>query len=145
MPFERVTRTPLVSCRGRAALNDPARCSEPPQRRRRRSTMRRTAAALVVIAGLLMTPTEAEATSGAIVLASVSESMIKGNSNSFQPSLSADGTKVAFASSATTLDPADTDSVPDIYVKDLITGDVTLASTSDQGIKTDQISQMPSL
>ncbi len=42
---------------------------------------------------------------------------------------------MAFDSSATNLDPADTDSCFDIYVKDLATGDITLASTSDSGIK----------
>ena len=50
-------------------------------------------------------------------------------------SLSADGTKVAFQSIATNLDPADTDADYDVYVKDLTTGDLTLASTSDAGVK----------
>ncbi len=39
------------------------------------------------------------------------------------------------APSAFNLDPADTDSIYDIYVKDLATGNITLASTSDTGVK----------
>jgi hypothetical protein len=82
---------------------------------------------------------------GDITLASTSDSDVKGNSSSHAPSLSADGTKVAFYSVASNLDPADTDSATDIYVKDLITGDITLASTSDAGIKADLSSFSPSL
>lgn len=72
---------------------------------------------------------------GDIILASTSDAGVKGNAGSTQPSLSADGTKVAFVSGATNLDPADTDFLPDVYVKDLATGDLTLASTSDSGLK----------
>jgi Ca2+-binding RTX toxin-like protein len=50
-------------------------------------------------------------------------------------SLSDGGTMVAFDSFATNLDPADTDVTGDIYVKNLATSDITLASTSDAGIK----------
>ena len=78
----------------------------------------------------------AVAAPGDITLASTSDTGVKGNGDSTEPSLSADGTKVAFGSSATNLDPADTDSVVvDVYVKDLTTGDITLASTSDTGVK----------
>ena len=72
---------------------------------------------------------------GDITLASTSDSGVKGNSYSFDPQLSADGTKVAFCSYATNLDPADTDVYEDVYVKDLVTGDITLATTSDDGVK----------
>jgi Tol biopolymer transport system component len=72
---------------------------------------------------------------GDITLASTSDAGTKGNGDSLEASLSADGTKVAFTSGATNLDPADTDSSGDVYVKDLITGDITLASTSDTGVK----------
>ncbi len=40
------------------------------------------------------------------------------NNSSRDPSLSADGTKVAFWSDASNLDPADTDSVSDVYMKE---------------------------
>lgn len=52
-----------------------------------------------------------------------------------KPSLSAEGSKVALQSDATNLDPDDTDTLPDINVKDLASGDMTLASTSDPGVK----------
>jgi Tol biopolymer transport system component len=84
-------------------------------------------------------------TTGDIILASTSDAGIKGDDESRFPSLSADGTKVAFFSDATNLDPADTDSEADIYVKDLATGDITLASTSDAGVKGNDGSFSPSL
>jgi hypothetical protein len=70
-----------------------------------------------------------------IALASTSDAGVKGNSYSDQPDISADGTKVAFSSNATNLDPNDTDVPADVYVKDLTTGDIILASTSDAGAK----------
>jgi hypothetical protein len=72
---------------------------------------------------------------GDITLASTSTSGVKGNDGSFGPWLAGDGSKVSFHSLATNLDPADTDTLSDIYVKDLVTGDLTLASTSDAGVK----------
>lgn len=56
------------------------------------------------------------------------------NGGSSMPSLSDDGTKVAFASTATNLSPADTTPDPDVFVKDLVSGTVTLiSSTADEG------------
>jgi Tol biopolymer transport system component len=74
-----------------------------------------------------------------------SDSGVKGNANSSGPSLSVDGTRVAFLSTATTLDPSDTDGLRDVYVKDLGTGDMTLASTSDTGVKGNSINHGPTL
>ncbi len=74
---------------------------------------------------------------GDLVLASTSDTGVKGNGISADPSLPATGRKVAFSSEATNLDPADTDNVSDVYVKDLVTGDITLASTSDTGVHSD--------
>jgi uncharacterized repeat protein (TIGR01451 family) len=84
-------------------------------------------------------------TTGDVVLASTSDAGIKGNASSFYPSLSADGTEVAFFSWATNLHPADPDSTEDVYVKDLTSGDVVLASTSDAGLKGNGPSNYPSL
>jgi hypothetical protein len=50
-----------------------------------------------------------------------------------------------FHSDATNLDPADTDRLVDVYVKDLRTGDITLVSTSDTGAKGDSHSQWPDI
>jgi uncharacterized repeat protein (TIGR01451 family) len=82
---------------------------------------------------------------GDLVLASTSDGGVKGNAHSGNPALSADGTRVAFYSSATNLDPADTDTLSDIYVKDLVTGDLALASTSDAGIKGNGTGGLPFL
>jgi Tol biopolymer transport system component len=74
-------------------------------------------------------------TTGALTLASTNSAGTIGNQNSFQPSLSADGTKVVFQSFASNLVPADADANLDVYVKDLSTGALTLASTNSAGIK----------
>jgi hypothetical protein len=84
-------------------------------------------------------------TTGTITLASTSDAGVSGNSGANEPSLSADGNKVAFLSGATNLDPGDTDSLADVYVKDLTTGNITLASTSDTGVKANIRSLQPSL
>lgn len=49
----------------------------------------------------------------------------------FAPALSRDGTKVAFRSWATNLDPADADSDEDVYLRDLAAGTTTLVSRRD--------------
>ena len=82
---------------------------------------------------------------GDISLVSTADDGTKGNGPSDASSISADGTKVAFDSLATDLDPADTDGSIDVYVKDLVTGDVTLASTADDGTKGNGHSVFPSL
>jgi uncharacterized repeat protein (TIGR01451 family) len=82
---------------------------------------------------------------GELVLASTTADGVKGNGENSELSLSADGTVLAFTSTATNLDPADTDSLPDVYVKNLLTGEITLASTSDVGDKGNAGSSGPSL
>ncbi len=75
-------------------------------------------------------------TTGDITLVSANEAGVKANGPiAGGMAISADGTKVAFTSYATNLDPSDTDSFADVYVKDLVTGDITLASTNDSGVK----------
>jgi hypothetical protein len=80
---------------------------------------------------------------GKMFLASASDTGVKGNGGSYDVSISDDGTTVVFDSEATNLDPADTGAGADLYVKDLATGDVTLASTSDDGVKGNGISFGP--
>jgi Tol biopolymer transport system component len=82
---------------------------------------------------------------GAIMVVSTADDGTKGNGDSSDPSLSADGTRVAFSSASTNLDPADMTSDIDVYVKDLATGDITLASIADDGSKADGSSSAPSL
>ncbi len=82
---------------------------------------------------------------GEITLASTSDAGQKGNGPSLDVSISSDGTRVAFTSSATNFDPADADPDADIYVKDLTTGDIQLASTSSGGLRKSTRSQSPAL
>lgn len=83
---------------------------------------------------------------GEIRVASTSSDGNPGNGGgSANPSLSGDGFRVAFDSAATYLDPADTDELTDVYVKDLQTGQLFLASTSGSGVKGDGASQSPAL
>lgn len=56
-----------------------------------------------------------------------------GNAASFQPSMNADGTKVAFHSTATNLHPDDTGIASDVYVRDLTSGVITLESRTSTG------------
>jgi len=82
---------------------------------------------------------------GEIGAASTSSEGNPGNGGSANPSLSGDGNRVAFDSAATDLDPADTDELTDVYVKDLQSGLLYLASTSGSGVKGDGASQSPAL
>jgi Tol biopolymer transport system component len=56
------------------------------------------------------------------------------NSYSFDPAISDDGRFVAFASYATNLSPLDSDSQPDVYVRDRLTSTTTLVSVTSQGV-----------
>lgn len=71
---------------------------------------------------------------GPIVVASTDSQGRAGNGSSSQVVLSADGTKIAFASSASNLVPSRFWGQTDIYVKDLLTGEVTRVSTDAQGV-----------
>ncbi|HET6771327.1 MAG TPA: hypothetical protein VFH75_06785 [Actinomycetota bacterium] len=82
---------------------------------------------------------------GDVMLASITQAGVKGNRSSTWPAISDDGTSVAFESAATNLDPADADTAADVYVKDLTTGSLTLASAPDAGPKTESISDEVSL
>lgn len=63
------------------------------------------------------------------------------NALSHGPVLSGDGGFVTFVSAGTNLDPADTDSTYDVYLKNLTDGTLTLVSQSDAGVKGTQGSQ----
>jgi Putative Ig domain len=78
---------------------------------------------------------------GIVTLVSATSSGIAGSSPPFAgggstyPAISHNGRFVAFYTDATNLDPADTDALVDVYVKDLATGALTLASTNSAGVK----------
>ncbi|MDQ3934805.1 MAG: hypothetical protein M3340_09275, partial [Actinomycetota bacterium] len=65
---------------------------------------------------------------GELTLASRADSEAVANGGSRPMGLSADGRRLAFVSSATNLDPADTDATQDVYVRDLASGETTLIS-----------------
>ena len=58
---------------------------------------------------------------------------VQGDADSFAPTISADGTKVAFGSRATNLVGNDTNARADIFVRDLVAGANTRASTDSSG------------
>ncbi len=70
---------------------------------------------------------------------------VLGNAESSDPAVSANGRYVAFASSASNLVTGDTNSVGDIFVKDLVTGITTRASTNSSGTQGNGTSSMPSI
>ena len=74
-------------------------------------------------------------TSGAITRISTDSSGAQANGYNGVAVFSADGTKIAFSSGATNLVTGDTNGHTDIFVKDLVTGTVTLVSTSTAGVQ----------
>src|SRR4028118_838518 len=56
-----------------------------------------------------------------------------GNSFSSQPSISADGRFVAFSSDASNIVPGDTNSNPDVFVRDTLTNTTTRVSVDSAG------------
>jgi Tol biopolymer transport system component len=70
---------------------------------------------------------------GTTTLVSKSSAGVQGNDYSFNPSISGDGRYVAFHSGATNLVSGDTNSVPDIFVRDRNTGTTTRVSRNSAG------------
>ena len=69
----------------------------------------------------------------------------RSNSFSFDPSLSADGSCVAFVSFATNLVAGDTNGVGDIFVHDRTTGTTTRVSVSSAGVEADRTCSSPAI
>jgi Tol biopolymer transport system component len=72
-------------------------------------------------------------TAGVTTLVSANMAGVPGNGTSFQPSISANGRFVAFASDASDLVPNDTNRVRDIFVRDLRTGTTERVSVASDG------------
>lgn len=68
-----------------------------------------------------------------------------GNGPSVQPSISGDGTRIAFASTASNLVPSDTNGVQDVFVRNLQTGTIRLVSRLPQGALGNANSRRPAL
>jgi Tol biopolymer transport system component len=104
------------------------------------------APAVLACQALTVTGAYAARSAGRIILVSASTSGEPGNGlSAFGLSTSADGRYVAFASMATNLEPSDTDNSVDVYVKDLQTGAVRLASVTADGVKANSFSERPSI
>jgi Tol biopolymer transport system component len=86
---------------------------------------------------------------GALALVSRSDGPAgeKGNDASESPAISGDGRLVAFSSAATNLEPADADSVADVFVRNLALSTTALVSRGDgpTGAKGDADSSAPAL
>jgi hypothetical protein len=67
------------------------------------------------------------------------------NGSSYMSAISADGTKVAFASDARNLVASDTNSATDVFLHDVATGTTELISLSSAGVQGNQFSGEPTL
>jgi hypothetical protein len=76
-------------------------------------------------------------------LVSLSSSGVQANAGSGYPSISADGNIVAFQSDAWNLVPADTNSRPDIFVRDITAGTTTRVSVDSTGAEASYGSSNP--
>jgi len=81
--------------------------------------------------------------SDSVVRVSVGAGGAQAAGSSNDPSVSNDGTRVAFQSAAANLVPADTNGVADIFVRDLLTGVTTRVSVSSFGVQASQLSFAP--
>ena len=69
-----------------------------------------------------------------------------GDGDSSEPSISADGRYVAFRSYASNLGPSDNSTIPDVFVRDMRTGEVFLASRgTDGGPAANKASESPAI
>jgi len=82
---------------------------------------------------------------GETTRASVGRHGEQSDSESFHPSISADGNFVAFDSPASNLVSGDTNDVHDVFVRDRQTGDTTRVSVDSNGRQGDDASQAPSI
>ena len=73
--------------------------------------------------------------SGAIERISTAADGTQGNSGRYGPAFSPDGGKVAFTSVASNLVPGDTNSQPDVFVRDRVTGTTERVSVSSAGVE----------
>jgi len=81
---------------------------------------------------------------GAIQCVSTDAAGVQGNSSSYDPAISSDGHYAAFASHASNLVPGDTN-IPDIFVKDLLTGAIQRVSTDATGVQGNRWSYSPAI
>ncbi|TLM76680.1 MAG: hypothetical protein FDZ75_09580, partial [Actinobacteria bacterium] len=105
----------------------------------------RRAALFVSVVGVLLAPALVAGAALPLARASVTATGAQAGGESGLPSLSSDGTYVAFESSAPNLVLNDTNLVPDIFVKNTVTGTVTRASVASDGQQAGSASQQPAI
>ena len=105
----------------------------------------RSRAALIVLVSIVLAARSdvAAAAPGDLRLASANAAGVASNASNLVPSVSADGTLVAFFSDATNLHPADADPGADVFVKNVRTGELILASRAPDGTKGNGDSRVP--
>ncbi len=82
--------------------------------------------------------------SGQVTRISTGAGGLESNGDAGYFDVSADGTKIVFSSAASNLVAGDTNGGEDIFVKDVVTGAITLVSTSASGVIGDIASRYPS-
>ena len=82
---------------------------------------------------------------GSLEIISISSTGEPGNGASFQPSISADGSLMAFASLASNLDKNDTNGLPDIFIRDLSKEKTEQISHALEGAQPDGWSDQPAI
>lgn len=82
---------------------------------------------------------------GTVALASVNDAGDLADGGSMQPTVSADGQKVAFSSSASNLVANDTNQANDIFLHDLAAGTTEMISVATSGEQSDGFSSLPSM
>lgn len=82
---------------------------------------------------------------GRTTRASVSTGGAEGNEPSDAPAISADGTRIAFHSEASSLVPGDTNGVQDVFLHDLGTGITTRVSVASDGSEADKESRLDTI
>ena len=103
-----------------------------------------TALALTVTAVLVPAPASASPPT-TTVMASENRTGGPGNGISMEPSVSADGRYVTFASNSTNLIHGDTNNWRDIFVRDLRTGSIVRASLGAGGVQANGVSDQPAI
>jgi Tol biopolymer transport system component len=82
---------------------------------------------------------------GVTTLVSVSDGGLQGDGASTNPSVSFDGSNVAFLSSAANLVPGDTNTVADVFVRSVAEGRTYRASVGPNGLQANNVSSTPRL
>ncbi len=82
---------------------------------------------------------------GKTTIVSTSSNGVKGNGHSWYPSITADGRMISFSSFASNLVSNDKNSHWDVFIKDQVTGETTIASISSAGGRGNGDSWIPSI